>query len=309
MCRVFGYLGEPLLLDGPLFEAENSLIDQTVSAKLMTLLNIGGFGLAAWDAESSDPSRPYYYKTPNVPVFDRNLKALAEKVQATAALSHVRGVIYDPTETVGPQNLHPYRFPGAQVILAQNGDLYDFGKMKFALLEHIKPEIARMVEGTTDTEWVYATVLSQLDNPWGKPTATELAVAVEGAIKVIREVRDGLDLRTQSPVNVVASDGDCIVATRFCFDYGWYPDDDSFFAGERQFDFTTLWCSLGRGFNSEGGWAMHYDDNASYRAAMVASEPIGGDPLSWVEVPEYSMIVIERGEDGAVSMEVQELNL
>src|SRR4249919_3010579 len=131
MCRVFAYLGEPVSLDGPLFTADNSLINQTVNARLMSLLNIGGFGVAAWNADSVEPTRPYFYKTPAVPVFDRNLKALAEKVQATAAISHVRGVIYDPSETVGPQNLHPFRFPQAKVLLAQNGDLYDFGKMRY----------------------------------------------------------------------------------------------------------------------------------------------------------------------------------
>lgn len=311
MCRVFGYLGEPVLLDGPLFEAENSLVSQSVSARLMSLLNIGGFGLAAWNADSPDPSRPYFYKTPNVPVFDRNLKALSEKVQATAALSHVRGVVYDPSETVGPQNLHPFRFPEAHVLLAQNGDLYDFGKMRYALAERIPDEIRRRVEGTTDTEWVYATVLSQLENPWGKASADELADAVTGAIRTIREIRDELDLHTQSPVNVVVSDGDSLVATRFCFDYGWYPDDDSFFAGERQFDYTTLWCALGRAFdNSSGEWAMQYNEEYRFGAAMVASEPIGGEPLNWMEVPEYSMLVISRDEHGdGVSMQMRELNL
>src|SRR3954453_11209803 len=140
----------------------------------MSLLNIGGFALTAWDAFSSEPGRPYTYRTPGVPVFDRNLKALAEKVQATAAISHVRGVIYDPSETVGPQNLHPFRFPQAKVLLAQNGDLYDFGKMRYELLEFVPPEIANNIEGTTDTEWVYALVLSQLDDPWGPATAEEL---------------------------------------------------------------------------------------------------------------------------------------
>lgn len=308
MCRVFAYLGQPVQLDGPLFTAENSLINQTVNARLMSLLNIGGFGVAAWDSESAEPSRPYFYKTPAVPVFDRNLKSLAEKVQATAAISHVRGVVYDPSETVGPQNLHPFRFPQAKVLLAQNGDLYDFGKMRYELLEHIPHEIARNIEGTTDTEWVYALVLSQLEDPWGNASAEELAAAASGAIKILREIRERMDLHTQSPVNLVISDGDSLVATRFCFDYGWYPDDDSFFAGEREFDYTTLWYTLGESF-SEGddGWSIRFGDKLT--AAIVASEPIGTDMTSWFEVPEYSLLVLELGEDGQVELDVRELNL
>ena len=307
MCRVFAYLGVPVSLDGPLFAADNSLINQTVNARLMSLLNIGGFGVAAWNAESAEPSRPYFYKTPAVPVFDRNLKALAEKVHATAAISHVRGVIYDPSETVGPQNLHPFRFPKAQVLLAQNGDLYDFGKMRYELLEHIPPEIARNIEGTTDTEWVYALVLSQLDDPWGPATAEQLATAARDAITILRGIRDRLDLRTQSPVNLVISDGNSIVATRFCFDYGWYPEDDSFFAGEREFDFTTLWYAHGESFEErDGEWSVRYGEAAS--SVMIASEPIGAEPEVWTEVPEYSMLVIERDGD-SVTVDVRELNL
>jgi len=52
---VIAYLGEPLLLDGPLFAASNSLVHQVVEPKWMSLLNIGGFGLAAWDALSPEP--------------------------------------------------------------------------------------------------------------------------------------------------------------------------------------------------------------------------------------------------------------
>jgi hypothetical protein len=80
------------------------------------------------------------------------------------------------------------------------------------------------------------------------------------------------------------------VVTRFCFDYGWYPDDDSFFAGEREFDFTTLWYRV---------------DSAG---ALVASEPLGGDPYGWLEAPEYSMLLIDR-EAGGVNVAIREIDV
>jgi hypothetical protein len=30
--------------------------------------------------------------------------------------------------------------------------VYDFGRMRYDLLEHIDPQVARLIEGTTDTE-------------------------------------------------------------------------------------------------------------------------------------------------------------
>jgi glutamine amidotransferase len=156
MCRILAYLGEPLSLDGPLFAADNSLVRQSLSPRLMSLLNIGGFGLVAWEAASREPERPYSYRTPNVPVFDRNLKALAEKVHVTSAIAHVRGLVYDAGQNVGPQNLHPFRFGEARVVLAQNGALHRFAEMRYDLLEFIRPELARSIQGTTDAEWIYA---------------------------------------------------------------------------------------------------------------------------------------------------------
>ncbi len=307
MCRVLAYLGDPVELDGPLFCAENSLIRQSVQARLMSLLNIGGFGLAAWQEDSAHPERPYIYRTPNVPVFDRNLKALAEKVHATSIIAHVRGVIYDPGQTVGSQNLHPFRFPGAHVTLAQNGDLFRFGDMRYDLVELVGPELARHVEGTTDTEWVYALVLSRLRDPFGPATAEEMGLAVEESLRILGEVRSRHGIETQSPVNLVIGDGRSLVATRFCFDYGWYPDDGSFFAGEREFDFTTMWFAVGERFSEvDGTWEIRFGDTDS--AVVIASEPIGPNALGWLEVPEYSMLVVTRDAHD-VAVDVRELDL
>ena len=137
MCRVLAYLGSPVLIDELLFAADVSLVRQATEPRMMALLNLGGFGLAAWDQGSPDPARPFTYRTAGVPMFDRNLKSLASKVRASALLAHVRGVVYDPGERVGVQQAHPFLFDGAAFALAMNGDLFDFARMRYDLLEHI----------------------------------------------------------------------------------------------------------------------------------------------------------------------------
>jgi glutamine amidotransferase len=67
----------------------------------MSLLNVGGFGLAAWDPQSAEPRRPLTYRVPTLPNFDRNLRGLAGKIRAGALVAHVRGVLYDCRESVG----------------------------------------------------------------------------------------------------------------------------------------------------------------------------------------------------------------
>jgi glutamine amidotransferase len=197
MCRVLAYLGEPVLLDDLLFRADRALVRQAVDPQLMSLMNLGGFGFMGWDAESREPERPFAYRIPHIPVYDRNLKALAEKVSVTGLLAHVRGVIYEPDEVVGGQNVHPFRFPGIPIALAQNGDLYGFGQMRYDLLEHIRPELARHIEGTTDTEWLYALVLSQLPDPTAPMDAIATARAIEQALEIVRLARERRGIAVQ----------------------------------------------------------------------------------------------------------------
>jgi glutamine amidotransferase len=298
MCRVLAYLGDGALIDEFLYLPDAALVRQATDPHLMRLLNLGGFGLAAWDAESPEPAQPYTYRTAGVPMFDRNLKALAEKVRATALVAHVRGVVYEPSERVGPQNVHPFRFPGAAFALAQNGDLYDFGRMRFDLLAHIRPDVATHIEGTTDTEWFYALCLSQLEDPWSPCDADAMAQAVLGSLAMVRDVRAKHGIDRQSPINVVLSDGRSLVATRYTFDYGWYLEDESFFAGEREFDFTTLWYTAGGGYEQiDGEWQMAPAERAN--SILVASEPLTRDSSTWLQTPEYTMLVAQPAADGA----------
>jgi glutamine amidotransferase len=306
VCRFAAYLGEPVALEDLLYEPDGALVRQAVDAELMSLLNLGGFGLAAWDPGSRDPRKPLIYRVPSIPNFDRNLRALARKVNVSALVAHVRGVVYDSTETVGLQNVHPFLFEGASFALAQNGDLYDFGLMRYDLMEAIDPRLVRQIEGTTDTEWVYALALSQLDDPYAPIGPEEAARAVTATVEMLREARVKRGIATQSPVNLVLTDGRWMIATRYAFDYGWYPDDESFFAKEREHDFTTLWYSVGGPFGrrEDGTFGMAPGRASS---AVVASEPLTKSTAGWMEAPEYSMLVLELGAEGEMQAELWEL--
>ena len=86
--------------------------------------------------------------------------------------------------------------------------------MRYGLVEHIRPEFAQRIEGTTDSEWIYALVLSQLEDPYGAPGTDELAEAIVKALRVLREVRDREGIDVSSPVNLFATTGEVLVVTR-----------------------------------------------------------------------------------------------
>src|SRR5690606_6290133 len=156
MCRALLYLGRPAPLDWLLLEPDNSLVRQALTPQMLHMLNIAGFGVMAWDPSSRDPNRPFRYSSTGVAVFDRNLKALAQKVSAGCALAHVRGVAYSSDAAISHENTHPFCFPGARVALAHNGDLHRIREMRPDLLRRMRPEVARLIAGSTDSELIYA---------------------------------------------------------------------------------------------------------------------------------------------------------
>jgi glutamine amidotransferase len=289
-----------------LFDPDNSLVRQSYRPRMMnTFLNLAGFGMQAWDPSSLRPEDPFTYRTTTLPSFDRNLRFLAAKLAPTCLVAHVRGVTYSHESVVADTNLHPFHFAGARVVLAHNGHLRQFARMRYALVEHVRPELAQRIEGTTDSEWIYALVLSQLDDPYGLPETGELADATARALRILRGVRADHGIDTSSPVNLCLSTGRSVVATRLSFDYGWYPPDDEML--ETDLPFVSLWYALGGEYaERDGDWHMTPSDPP--RSLIIASEPLTTDFSTWFEVPEYSMLTAEL-TSGGLAFETRDLDV
>ena len=304
---MLGYIGEPVSLGDVLFETDSSLVRQSYSPRMMaTFLNLAGFGMAAWDPSSVRPEDPLVYRVTTLPAFDHNLRSLADKLAPTCLIAHVRGVTYSAQETIATTNLHPFRFPNAGTVLAHNGHLREFARMRYDLVRHIRPELAQWIRGTTDSEWIYALVLSQLGDPYGRPESRELADAAISALRLLRQVRARHGIDTSSPVNLCLTTGRALVATRFSFDYGWYPDGDALL--ETDLPYVSLWYTLGGEYAPlNGGSAMSASDKA--RSLLIASEPLTLDTTTWLEVPEYSMITATRIPDGGLEFEALDLDV
>ena len=307
MCRALAYLGQPVLLDHLLYQPDSALVKQSYMPKMLHMLNLAGFGLKAWELSSFDAAKPFSYASTSLPVFDRNLKALAEKIRPTCVLAHVRGVTYSTEVEISLQNVHPFHFPGFRLALAHNGDLARMRDMKAELLRHIRSEIAQMICGTTDSEWIYALIASQLDDPRGNVEAAELVHAVDRAIAIIREIRARLDIATSSSVNLFITTGTQIAAVRYCFDFGCYRTEDPARVHEANLNFLSLWYTSGREYGyHDGEWKMIGGADTA-DSIMIASEPLTRDTSTWLEVPEYSMIYADT-RSGRPTVEIHYLD-
>lgn len=293
MCRALLYLGQPVLLDDLLFQPDSALVRQSYMPKMLHMLNLAGFGLRAWDRGSPSPEMPFSYGSASLPVFDRNLKNLAEKVRASCVLGHVRGVAYSTTVDISLQNVHPFQFPGVPLTMAHNGDLARMAEMKPLLMPHVRAEYLPHIRGTTDSEWIYALIVSALPDAHRKPSRDELLAAIERALSLIRDARDALGIALSSSVNLFMTDGSQLAAVRYCFDFGCYATADPARVHEANLNFLSLWYTLGSNYGLHDeewrmtGGAEHAD------SIIVASEPLTRDTSTWVEVPEYSALHVE----------------
>lgn len=305
MCRILSYLGVPTLLEELLYKPDNSFIKQSYHPIYMSyLLNLAGFGLAAWDIASHNPTKPYIYKTPGLPFYDENLRNLASKINPKCFLAHLRGISYSNKQVVSNQNVHPFIFEGSNVVLAHNGSLYNFDTMKYDLLDYVNQDYKKDIHGTTDSEWIYAIFLSQLPKPTGTPETNDIIKAIIETLKILQHVRNKHNIAITSPVNLFISNGEFIAATRFVFDYGWQPINTP---PSTHFTYHSLWYTYGESY---GFYDNEYKMKNSNKKAsiIIASEPLTEDSTTWIELPEYTLIVA-RYEQDEIKIVTKDINI
>ncbi|WP_019216929.1 class II glutamine amidotransferase [Legionella tunisiensis] len=306
MCRILSYLGKPIVVEELLYKPDNSFIKQSYHPKYMShLLNLAGFGMAAWDGMSHNPTQPYLYKTPQLPFYDENLRNLAAKISPHCLLAHLRGVSYHEKQIVSNQNVHPFVYTGSNVALAHNGALSNFNTMRYDLLDYISPDYKKAISGTTDSEWIYSIFLSQLSTSDGSYETEAIIEAIIETLKILQRVRYKKNIKDNSPVNLFITNGEFIAATRFVLDYGWQSADalPSAHSGA----YHSLWYTYGESYG-------FYDNEYKMKGGnikssiIIASEPLTEDTTTWLEVPEYTLVVA-RHEQGEIKIVSQDINL
>ncbi len=317
MCRALLYTGQPLLLDHLLYRPDSSLVKQAFMPQMLHMLNLAGFGMLAWDDASHDPRVPYRYHSTQLPIFDRNLESLARKVEASCVLAHVRGVAYRTDVQLSTQNTHPFYYPGAPVALAHNGDLYRIDAIRPGLARHIRPEYIAQIAGTTDSEWIYALLLSQFPAGEGETAAAAplsleiMSEAMLRTLDIIGQERRKAGIDVSSSVNLFVTDGQITMAVRYCFDFGCYRTEAPAAVHEANLNYLSLWYTVGQKFaEHEGEWKMigsDVDAQVGAQSVLIASEPLTRDTTTWLEIPPYSLLYVntKAGEGQIESCEIR----
>lgn len=286
MCRVLIYFGQqetPIydLLYGP----DNSLAHQSYAPQLMQhIQNLAGLGMCAWSSNSYNAELPFYYKTADLPFFDKNLYRLSQKISTNCLLAHIRGVEYSTNEIVVDQNVHPFKLENTQLALAHNGSLANMALMKRHLTPFIRQDIFAQIKGTTDSEWIYSLFLSQLKDYTAEVSLDEAWDALIQALEIISEVRKKCEIYESSPVNLFVTNGKFLIVTRFVYDFGC----DITKVHKAFLEYHSLWFTFGEQYGLYDG--MYKMQGAGKRKNILfASEPLTNDRTAWIELPEYSI--------------------
>ena len=311
MCRFAAYLGEPVLLEDLLYEPDGALVRQAVDAELMSLLNLGGFGLAAWDAglartrrgRSPTGCRRSPTSTATCARSQRKLQGRPRWSRTCAASSTTA------SEAVGAAERAPVPVRGRE--LRARPERRPLRLRAHALRPASSTSIRAccgMIEGTTDTEWVYALVLSRLRTRSRRSDPrTRRAPSGRRSRSSARRARRGI--ATQSPVNLVLTDGSWMLATRYAFDYGWYPGGRLVLRARARARLHLAVVLARRAASAGATTAPSAWTPGRLSSAVVASEPLTKSTAGWVEAPEYSMLLLEGRRDGAPSAELWELRV
>ncbi|CDZ77717.1 putative glutamine amidotransferase [Legionella massiliensis] len=295
MCRMLMYLGkQEVSIYDLIYGPDNSLAHQSYAPLLMHhIQNLAGLGFCAWSPNSPEPQKPFYYKTTQLPFFDKNLYRMSYKINTNCLLAHVRGVQYSTSETVSEQNVHPFMLENAKIVLAHNGKLDQMPLMKVALARIIKPEILSQIKGTTDSEWVYSLFLTYLSDYTQEISLNEATEALINTIKTLKEVRQKLGIEEPSPLNLFVTNGHYLIVTRFVFDFGC----SSTLVHKAFLEYHSLWVTFGEAYGIyDGMYKMHGSNKRNN--ILFASEPLTNDRTTWIELPEYSLTKawVEEGE-------------
>ncbi len=251
MCRLLGYLGQAIQLDTLLYKPEHSLIVQSYQPREMTsgLLNADGFGVGWYHPHKE--INPYTYKN-ILPIWsDINLPQLSRYVESGCVLGYVRSAT--PPLAVDLSNCQP--FTNERLLFIHNGFINNFRKTLYRPIRNSLNDCAyQLVQGTTDSEHIFALLLHELQT---FPDIT-LKTALAHALTKLTQLAKSHSVYFSA--NIVISDGKQLVASRY---------------SNRAPTPTLYWLR---------------DDPLYPDAVIIASEPLFDG--NWNSCPEHSIISV-----------------
>jgi glutamine amidotransferase len=273
MCRLMAYKGTPVVIDKLLYQPKNSLINQSSNAReIEEPLNGDGFGVGWYVPEVN--YEPITFVSVNPAWNNRNLRNLAPKVKTDCMIAHVRAA---SVGDVSESNCHPFQYKN--ILMAHNGGVEEFGKIKRHIREPLTDELYNWIKGQTDSEHIFALLLNNLFQKHQSISPEAVADSFEKTFRDLKKLMLDNGIKEPAYLNMVFTNGLFLVATRYVSD----PKEEPL----------TMYHSEGGRFVVENGdtrlEAAQDDDNA----VLVVSEKLTDDK-DWTMLPPNHLVIVEQ---------------
>jgi glutamine amidotransferase len=258
MCRLLAYIGSNISLERLLYEPEHSLIVQSYQPQEMLsgVVNADGFGFG-WYCQDGEP---FSYRN-ILPIWnDLNLESLSRYIESENILAYVRSATAG--QALDLSNSQPFKYNN--LLFIHNGKIDNFRQTLYRPIRNLlRDQIYNWIQGSTDSEHIFALILERLQNHPTKSWGQVLHL-------VLTEIQDlAKNYQTNVSANLVMSDGKGLLVSR----YATTPPAPSLY------------------------WLKNHPTFPN--AVMIASEPLfAGD---WIECQENSIIIV--GQDGDIKSE------
>jgi glutamine amidotransferase len=267
MCRWLAYWGEPIRPALLILEARHSLVAQSLNSPLgAETVNGDGFGVGWYPDDTAAGVMPALFHSIEPAWHDENLRELTWAIESPLFFAHVRAAAGPPIQQT---NCHPFRY--GNWMFMHNGAIAGFSQMRRDLMLQLEPNLFPHVKGTTDSEVVFhlALTLGLEQDPIG---------AMGRTLREIERVGAAHDIADPVQGSFAVSDGESIWAFRYSTAH----------------QSRTL-------FHSADMKALQemYPDVPQLRAfdataRVIVSEPLTDLPGAFIEVPESSVLVLDR---------------
>jgi len=271
MCRLAAYIGPEIFISSLVTEPKHSIIHQSYQAKeRVEPLNGDGFGVGWYAPQFCDT--PAVFKEVSPAWNNQNLRHIARVTKSTCIFAHVRAA------TIGGQlsqtNCHPFSWKN--FLFMHNGTIFGFDKIRRNLRRGLSDAAYNMIEGYTDTEHIFALFVDQIIE-FDDPTIEDFAQSLMKVISKIEVLKCQAGVTRASTMNLVLSDGNKMVATRYVSE------------GE---DSNSLYISTVGRFSCKDG-LCHMDEGEN--AFLVVSEPLNKSQ-QWERVENNHMVMVDQNK-------------
>jgi glutamine amidotransferase len=273
MCRLMMYMGTPIIIDKLLYQPKNSLVNQSINAKeLEEPLNGDGFGIGWYVPEVNN--EPVNFVSVHPAWSNRNLRNLAPKIRTECFIAHVRAA---SVGEVSESNCHPFQYKN--ILMAHNGGVEHFSKIKRKLREPLTDELYNWIKGQTDSEHIFAYLLNQLFKNHKTITPEAVIDSFEITFRDLKKMMTDAGIKEEGYLNMVFTNGLFIVGTRYVTDPTQEP--------------LTLYHSEGTRYVVEDGVTHMMAPEDDDHAVLVVSERLTDDK-NWTLIPANHFVIVEN---------------